>query len=125
MSSLRFTKAPPKPDHIHLDVWEKEWLGLEVGLASVFPLTIGYLGEGNVRIFDELTKLYRDPTAIDSMNYLCTKLSQPMWISRNSLIQSCNYSTPPRPTILAWLQEDAQREREMFAVPEAIATYLP
>ena len=125
MSSLRFTKAPPKPDHITADVWEKEWIGLFVGLASVLPLTIGYLGEGHTRIFDDRTKLYRDTTPADSMEYLSDKLCDPMWVSRNDLIYACKYSSPPRPTILAWLEEDPQQGRGMFAVPDSVAEYLP
>ena len=53
MSSLRFIKAPPRPDHINEVIWNSEWVGLFVGLASVFPQTIGYLGEGDARKFDE------------------------------------------------------------------------
>jgi hypothetical protein len=125
MSSLRFTQAPPRPNHISAEVWEREWAGLMVGLASVFPLEIGYLGQGQRRIFDDTKKIFRDATATDSMNYLTNKLCNPMWVSRGALIHACRYSSPPRLAILAWLEEESQRGREMFAVPDSVAEYLP
>lgn len=125
MSSLRFTKAPSRPDHIQTDVWEKEWTDLVVGLASVFPLGIGYLGEGHIRIWDDVTKFYRYPTSNDSMNYLRNELCELMWISRESLVHTCTYFLPPRPVILAWLEEESQKYRTMFAVPDSVAEYLP
>ncbi len=111
MSSLRFIKAPPRPDHINEVIWNSEWVGLFVGLASVFPQTIGYLGEGDARKFDEKTYLYRSPTPSETMDYVTDTLSEPMWISRDRLVNSCKHSTPPRPVILSWLEEDAQRGR--------------
>ncbi len=125
MSSLRFTQAPPRPDHIPGDVWDKEWIDLWVGLASIFPVTIGYLGEGKARIWDKKTHLYREPTAAESMNFVAEKLMSPMWISRSALIHACKYSTPRREVILAWLEEESQKGREMFAVPDTVAEYIP
>ena len=125
MSSLRFTKAPPRPKHINEAIWNSEWVGLFVGQASVFPLGIGYLGEGDVRIFDEKQKMYRAPTPSDSMNFIKNQLLELKWVSRGSLIHACMYSTPSRPAILAWLDEDEQKSKEMFAVPDSVARYLP
>ncbi len=96
-----------------------------VGLASVFPRYIGYLGEGHARIFDDALKVYRNPTPGDAMNFITNQLIDPMWVSRDALIHTCKFSLPPRPIILAWLDEEGQINREMFAVPHSIATYLP
>lgn len=124
MSSLCFIKAPPRPNHVNEQIWESEWVGLMVGLASVFPLHIGYLGEGEARIFDEQRKVFRAPTSAACMNFITRQWIEPMWISREALMHACKYSMPPRPTILAWLDEGEQIYREMFAVPETIAKYL-
>jgi hypothetical protein len=125
VSSLRFKKAPPRPEHIPSDIWESEWIGLSVGLVPIFPRTIGYLGAGNARIFDKATKTYRDPTESDAMNHITNLLSDPMWISREALIHSCTCAIPPRPTILKWLEEKGQATRHYFAVTDDVAIYLP
>jgi|GEM_PF-3541032 len=125
MSSLRFTKAPPLPEGIDQDQWNSEWVGLQVGLASVFPLTIGYLGNMPARVFDTETMLWREGEAKDGMNIVTDMLTDPMWVSRESLIHSCQHSSPPRPTILAWLESEPQVGRRVFAVPDSVAEYLP
>jgi hypothetical protein len=125
MSSLRFIKAPPKPEDISEADWDKEWIGLEVGLASVFPSSLGYLGESPARVFDEEEKTWRHPTATDSIGTLTRKLNQYLWISREMLIHVCSYTSPSRPIILAWLEKPAQENRRKFAVSQTIAEYLP
>lgn len=113
MSSLRFTKAPPKPQGISKKDWEAEWVGLHVGLASVFPRTIGCLGENSPLV------------SVDGMNSITNLLSEHMWISREALVHSCKHSLPPRPLILEWLQTDELAGRDVFAVFDAVAEYLP
>jgi hypothetical protein len=125
MSSLRFTKAPAKPFSVPQETWDAEWIGLVVGLASVFPLTIGYLGLGPPRIYDDVKKTFQPPTEVEVMNWWTNGMTEYMWISRFGLIEACKYSTPPRPVILAWLEEDGQQQREYFAVGDASAQYLP
>jgi hypothetical protein len=127
MSSLRFIKAPPCPPHIDTDAWDTAWIGLEVGLASTWPNQIGYFGTGPARVFDEKTHLYRMPTAAEEFDYLAAKLwKEYNWISRGSLVHECTYSPPGgRPVILSWLEEEAQKNRKIFAVSSDIAEYLP
>lgn len=128
MSSLRFTKSPHRPNHIAAEVWDKEWIGLDVGLASVFPRTVGHLGDLSEtlhRVFEKETGMFRHPTQVDSMNHYTEMLSEPMWISRGSLIHACKYSIPVREVILGWLEEETQKYKEIFAVPDSVAEYLP
>lgn len=125
MSSLRFTSAPAKPFSVPQEIWDAEWVGLVVGLASEFPQTIGYLGQGPNRTFDDGQKIFRPPTEVEVMNWWTNQQTEYMWVSRFRLVEACKYSTPPRPTILAWLVEDGQKEKEYFAVGDAVAQYLP
>ena len=125
MSSLRFIEAPPLPAGVDRKTWDSEWIGLHVGLASVFPMTVGYLGEGKDRVYDPETKLWREGTPKDGMNTITDMLTDPMWVSREALIHSCQHSLPPRPTILAWLESEPQVGKKVFAVPDAVAEYLP
>lgn len=107
MSSLRFKEAPKKPKGVNKDAWDAEWVGLEVGLASAFPRSIGYLGRVSV-------------------NYRTTTLEiRSLWISRHSLVETCKYSSPKRHRILHWLDEPDQKYREYFEVANSIAEYLP
>ncbi len=128
MSSLRFTKAPPPPDGVSQEFWEMEWVGLHVGLASVFPRTVGCLRaqfKNAERIYDRDIGIFRHPVSDDAMNELTKSLDGWLWISRHSLLEACRWSVPPRPTILSWLDEKQQKYRDVFAVSEEIAEYLP
>lgn len=127
MSSLRFTKAPSCPLHIDAQLWESEWVGLEVGLASTWPNRIGYLGTGSARMFDDTTHLYRLPTPAEEFDYLAGQLWKDyQWISKGLLIHECTYNPTGggRPTILKWLAEEPQSWRTVFAVSHDVCEYL-
>jgi len=125
MSSLKFTKAPPLPEGVPQEVWDAEWIGLWVGPVSVFPCTIGYLGDMPARVYIPSAGMWREGTPDDGMNTITDKLVDLMWIPRGALIHTCKYFSPLRPTILTWLEEEGQRGREYFAVPDSVAEYLP
>jgi hypothetical protein len=124
MSSIRFVKAPPCPIDTEEKVWISEWLGLIVKLDPVFIETIGYLGEGEARIYDSTTHRFRESTSEEAMKFVTRSLSKFVWISRISLEDSCSSSKPSRPTIFAWLAV-TQGGKDMFAVPISMVEYLP
>lgn len=125
MPSLCFTKAPPLPVGIDREIWDAEWIGLRVGIASAFPMTVGYLGEEPARVYDSQTMVWREGTPNDGMNVITNMLTDPMWVSHHSLLYTCKYSLPERPTILAWLSMEPQQHRRVYAVPDNMAEYLP
>lgn len=115
MTTLRFVTAPPTPDDILDDDWEAQWRGLVVNAATD---SVGYLGEGAARIYDERWHHYRDPTPHDSMSFVTTKLKDCFWVSRNELVNSSESAVPTRHLILAWLEAVPQQSRVIFAIPK-------
>lgn len=121
MTTLQFVAAPPTPDDIPDDDWEAEWQGLVVNAATD---SVGYLGEGAARIYDEGTHLYRHPTPHDSMSFVTTKLKDCFWVSRDELVNSSECAVPTRHLILAWLESVPQQGRVIFALPKAMAVVI-
>jgi hypothetical protein len=126
MSSLRFTTAPARPAHFSPEEWSKSWIGLEVGLATVYPMCIGYLGR------DPAEKLVGQSESLVSFtqdqifnSWSDVQWNGYLWISRGGLIDACTIPLVKKPLIMRWLEEEGQLGRKMFAVPESAALYLP
>ncbi len=118
MTRLRFLTAPPTPEHVSPEGWQREWVGLEVLVDPLYTVGIGHLGEGQARIFDVEKHMYRDPTAHDSMEYIAQRASEYWWLPRRHLVSACSSVTPMKQGILAWLEEPSQVNRQIFAVPK-------
>jgi len=125
MSTLRFTqplriKGLP-PEAI------AEWEDLHVGLASMFPYYIGCIDAGPSRIWDEENKVYRfdGPFEHDPRAFAMDLMDHYLWISREKLIDACQYSQPSRPHILAWLESEEGERYRYFRVSQEVAEYLP
>jgi hypothetical protein len=103
-------------------------VGLEVGLASVFPLSIGLLQEASVRRWDSKLKIYRfdEPAPPIDIDELSNELSNKyLWVSREALIHACQISQPKRHKLLSWLLRGRGSDVEFYAVTKDIAEYLP
>jgi hypothetical protein len=121
MSSLRFTHP------IYLkglsEKSAKEWVGLEVGLASAFPTAIGYIGEVPARVWSEETKTYQHGTHCDP-HRLSDQLSDEFFfVSREALVHACKQQLSARRHLLGWLTQNDHFEH--FAVRQSMAEYLP
>lgn len=126
MSSLQFKKAPARPAHISPEEWQKAWVGLEVGLATVYPMSVGYLGDIHAPQLSTEKQTHLSMSRDDIFNsWSHIQWDGFLWVSRGGLIDACTYGPQKSPLILAWLEEESQKGRKMFAVPESVAEYLP
>lgn len=121
MSSLRFTTP------IYLEGLEEEaaneWVGLTVGLASMFPYAIGHLGPAPIRKWNEVSKIFEDNKICDHWKLANELFNGYMFISRGSLMEACAYSNPRRNHLLYWLENVC--DANFFAVDKSMAEYLP
>lgn len=120
MSSLRFTEAL-RIEGLPEEAAE-EWVGLEVGLASIGPWSFGYLGPAPAREFDEELKVFTDKTFCDLQKVSNVLMKKCLFISIEKLIEACKRS-PPRPHLLAWLLKEDPFQ--YFVVSDEVAEYLP
>ncbi len=121
MSSLHFTKAPARPAHFSPEEWNNAWIGLEVGLATVYPMTVGYLGRAPVMSIKQKDAVFQNGVFNSWSN---AQLDGYLWISKNALLRACTDRLEKKPLIVTWLEEEGQQGRDMFAVPEEVAEYL-
>lgn len=124
-SIVCFIKPPHRPEHISAEIWESEWVGMCVEVASVFLPTVGSLWDlsESRTFYDSQAGLHRTPTQRDAIEFISMMRDESAWVSRAALIHSCENSDPPRMTILAWLAEEPQKSREIFVVPQSVAMY--
>lgn len=125
MSSLRFTK-PLKIKGLPPEA-EAEWVDLEVGLASAFPLSIGHLALEPARQWDEQLGVYRidGPFSHDPTEFSHELMDKYWWVSHFALVEACKYEEPQRPHILAWLESEEGKHFEYFCVTKEVAEYIP
>lgn len=121
MSSLVF-KKPILIDGLP-DEAAEEWIGLTVGLASAFPLSIGYLGHLSARVWDEQSQSYKAETSCNTRKVSEKLAHDYLWVSKESLVQACKYGEFRRRLLLDWLNNHCTQE--FFAVDKSVAEYLP